>query len=340
MNKTWHRIIVLVTLLAVTAFPSFEMVQAVTCAQNPGASFCIPTAGEVTRGFKDGAHSGVDISGSTKPGIIPVYSAFDGTVVFVGRSHGCSGTSDQYAIGIRDDKKINGKNILALYTHMGHWVSKSHALRSYVSVPTGTKVKKGQLIGYQGDAPKGEPGCTSDPTAGTGVHLHFSIFESSRAYLDSYSSWGTACKRFDLWYELGGFSKSCPQDPNSGRAVNPEATAYLGLVSSSPGNKGNGYLMHSRLYIDSNRNLTYEVCGVNLDQDLYYRAWRAGWDFGLQHVRATFGNSESCMTLYDLDGGGPVNHRTTYYAAISLSQDQVGQICSSKQGLCDSIYAP
>jgi murein DD-endopeptidase MepM/ murein hydrolase activator NlpD len=97
-----------------------------------------------------------------------------------------------------------------------------------VHVKVGQKVKQGQLIGYQGDAPRGVPGCS---TATNGVHLHFSVHEMGRTFKNAYTSWGQRCDRSDFYYELGG-PMSCPANPSPAKAVNPELARYLGTLKS------------------------------------------------------------------------------------------------------------
>jgi murein DD-endopeptidase MepM/ murein hydrolase activator NlpD len=126
-----------------------------------------PMEGTLTQGFgKTGftalgynSHNGIDIA--APPGQ-PIYSAADGTVAHCG-------SNDEAAYGnwctVKHyiDTKTGQRCVVTLYAHM----------RSY-KVAAGSKVARGDLIGYQGNT-----GNTTRLIYGPsrGYHLHFSVFD-------------------------------------------------------------------------------------------------------------------------------------------------------------------
>lgn len=191
---------------------------------------CIPSSGLVSQRFKPytkpGVHSheAVDIAGGKPNGTTPVYAAHDGKVVYIGPAHANCGY--KYAVAIRYSGKVYGKYVLTLYNHMGHWNGSTRKFESYVRVKLGADVKKGQLIGYQGDAPSGVCG-----TETNGVHLHFAVYEKDEPFLDRYTSWGATCARTALFFETGATTANCSL-PKPAKAIDPEVYRYLGPLSS------------------------------------------------------------------------------------------------------------
>lgn len=95
-------------------------------------------------------------------------------------------------------------------------------------------------------------------------------------------------------------------------------------------------LTRSRLYVDGRNYLVLEFCGTNIHQDVYIGSKRAGRDFGIHPKRVDFGASEQCATDDNLADGTVLPGRT-YYSGVALAQQNVYNVCSSSQGLCDSI---
>lgn len=177
----------------------------------PTEDFCIPTAGTVTQRASS-SHMALDIAGpSALPGN-PVYAAYDGDVVYVGRAD--LGSDYRHAVAINHGYiGAKGKYVLSFYVHMGHDGS------GYATVNVGDSIQRGQLIGYQGDA-----------GIATGVHLHWEVHEFDIPFLDQYTHWGNGgCKRTDLWYEFGG-GGGCGANPQPAEAVDPES--YTGSLTN------------------------------------------------------------------------------------------------------------
>lgn len=187
-------------------------------------SFCVPTSGNVSQRYIKGKHEAIDIAAGSKK---PVYAAHSGRVVYIGRAHGGNCPNYAYAMAIRYDGKVDGKYVLTFYDHLGRWVP-GQGFESYIQVRLGQEVKKGQLIGYQGDAPRGIPQCS---TATNGIHLHFSIHEMDHSFKSSYPTWGKQCNRSDLFYELGG-QMACAPNPQPAKSANPEAGRYFGTLQN------------------------------------------------------------------------------------------------------------
>jgi hypothetical protein len=183
--------------------------------------FCVPTSGTITRRFDSG--QALVIAGGRGPGVVPVYAAHAGTVVYVGSTK--ANCDRDYAVAIARGQAMNGHHVLTLYNHLGHWDGRRFT--SYVKVRLGDHVTKGQLIGYQGDAPAGICGSGAAP-----VELQFSVYERQKEFLDQYKSWGERCDRSDLFFETGGKTGWCSLKKVA-RVVNPEAPHYLGSLGTN-----------------------------------------------------------------------------------------------------------
>ena len=179
---------------------------------------CTPTSGTITKRFEQ--TRALSIAGGREPGAQKVYAAHGGTVVYVGSTQ--AGCDRSYAVAITRDNTIGGQHVMTLYGHLGHW--DGQRFTSYVKVRVGDRVSKGQLIGYQGDAPAGICG-----NGGAPVELQFTVYEKQKPFLDRYTSWGKRCERTDLFFETGGKTASCSLK-HTARAVNPEAPYYLGAL--------------------------------------------------------------------------------------------------------------
>lgn len=131
------------------------------------APFLFPTNGLVgylwDDSFRPGhRHQGIDIFGGTKPGITPVYAAYDG---YLTRE---PNWISSLIIRVPDDPIIPGRQIWLYYTHLADPEGNTYILDSF---PTGSyekPVKAGDLLGYQGNY-------SGDPANPVGIHLHFSI---------------------------------------------------------------------------------------------------------------------------------------------------------------------
>lgn len=131
------------------------------------APFIFPSTGMVGYlwgdSFRAGHHhQGIDIFGGQKPGVTPVYSAYDG---YLTRLDDWKST---VIIRIPSDPLQPGRQIWTYYTHLA-----DSAGNSFISgqFPAGTFEKfipAGTLLGYQGNY-------SGNQVAPVGVHLHFSI---------------------------------------------------------------------------------------------------------------------------------------------------------------------
>ena len=139
--------------------------------QCPGAPFIVPSGNYVSANYhycrgaaqcehpELGYHQGIDLkqyeSGVpvNTPGIVPVYAAYEGTVILVGQGPIFQALDIQHT-------NVGGQAIV--YTYYAH-MANSDRTESYIVVNDGQWVTQGQLIGYQGNY-----GALS-------VHLHFSV---------------------------------------------------------------------------------------------------------------------------------------------------------------------
>lgn len=108
-------------------------------------------------------HKGVDILGSTTPGVTPVYAAAPGTVWTAERGNGFG-----WRVVIRHGHDVGGNGLwtYTIYGHMGNCSTGESLIAP--GITPGTKVAAGQLVGYQGDD-NYPNGCSSR------VHLHWEI---------------------------------------------------------------------------------------------------------------------------------------------------------------------
>jgi peptidoglycan LD-endopeptidase LytH len=131
------------------------------------APFIIPTEGWIGILYGDSIfgtqnHSGLDIFGMAGNGVTPVYAVYDGYLTRL--------PEWVSAVIIRhpQDPLTPGRQIWTYYTHMGDSAGNSYVIDQ---IPPGTielPVRKGTLLGYQGDY-NGQSWRSID------THLHFSI---------------------------------------------------------------------------------------------------------------------------------------------------------------------
>ncbi|EFO79810.1 Peptidase M23 [Oscillochloris trichoides DG-6] len=95
-------------------------------------------------------------------------------------------------------------------------------------------------------------------------------------------------------------------------------------------------LTRSRLYVDTRNYLMLEICGRNINQNIYIGSKRAGRDFGIVTRAVNFGSTEQCTTVENL-ADGAVLTSTTYQTGVALRTQDVYSVCGSSQGLCNSI---
>lgn len=111
-------------------------------------------------------HKGVDILGSTTPGVTPVYAAAAGTVWTAERGNGFG-----WRVVLRHGAVGgNGRFTYTIYGHMGNCGAGSSLIAS--GIAPGVQVAAGRLLGWQGN--DGYPnGCLSR------VHLHWEVRASN-----------------------------------------------------------------------------------------------------------------------------------------------------------------
>ncbi len=139
----------------------------------PDAFFSLPSDGLIGLLWNDPAgpytlfnpHTGIDVFGDGEPGTVPVYAAFDGLL---------SRRSDWLSSVIikHDDPLQAGRTIWSYYTHMAtRDGSRSFIVPAFPPDTTDIPVKRGDLLGYQGEyAGVGRPPI--------GMHVHFSMVTS------------------------------------------------------------------------------------------------------------------------------------------------------------------
>lgn len=131
------------------------------------APFIFPSAGFVGYLYDDvfqlgKRHTGIDVFSGTNAAEMPVYAPYDG---FVTREEGWKSS---LIIRIPEDPLQPDRQIWVYLTHMAD--RKGNGLIDQL-FPPGAKdvpVKKGQLLGFQGDY-------SGNPAKPVGVHLHLSI---------------------------------------------------------------------------------------------------------------------------------------------------------------------
>jgi len=139
----------------------------------PDAFFSLPSDGLIGLLWDDPAgpytllnpHTGIDVFGDGEPGTVPVYAVYDGLL---------SRRSDWLSSVIikHDDPLQPGRTIWSYYTHMASRDgSRSFIVSAFPPDTTDTLVKRGDLLGYQGEyAGVGRPPI--------GMHVHMSIVTS------------------------------------------------------------------------------------------------------------------------------------------------------------------
>ncbi len=135
--------------------------------QCEGAPFVVPTGGWIGVLYGDSIfgttnHSGLDIFGAEGNGVTPVYAAYDGYVTRL------PNWTSALIIRHPDDPLVPGRQIWTYYTHMADAGGNDYIIEQ---IPPGTielPVKRGTLIGYQGDY-------NGDALRQIDTHLHFSI---------------------------------------------------------------------------------------------------------------------------------------------------------------------
>ncbi len=139
----------------------------------PGAPFSLPSDGLIGLLWSDPAapytifnsHTGIDVFGDGEPGTVPVYAAYDGLL---------SRRNDWLSSVIikHDDPLQTGRTIWSYYTHMAtRDGSRSFIVSTFPAGTTDVPVKRGDLLGYQGEY-------AGVGRAPIGMHVHFSIVTS------------------------------------------------------------------------------------------------------------------------------------------------------------------
>ena len=139
----------------------------------PAVFFSLPSDGLIGLLWDDPAppytifnpHTGIDVFGDGAAGTVPVYAAYDGLL---------SRRSDWLSSVIikHDDPLQAGRTIWSYYTHMAtRDGSRSFIAATFPAGTTDLPVKRGDLLGYQGEY-------AGAGRAPIGMHVHFSIVTS------------------------------------------------------------------------------------------------------------------------------------------------------------------
>lgn len=156
-------------------YPEWSVNSGQRCGSAP---FIIPTDGFIgflwDDSFRPGhRHQGIDIFAGTKPGLTPVYAAYDG---YLTRREDWKSS---LIIRIPDDPLSPGRQVWTYYTHLADSNGNSFINTEFPPGTTEKPVSAGDLLGYQGNY-------SGDPANPVGVHLHFSIVndDGSGTYLN------------------------------------------------------------------------------------------------------------------------------------------------------------
>lgn len=142
----------------------------------PGAPFILPTDGFIGLLYADpngpytpaSPHQGIDIFSDAKPGVMPVYAAYDG---YVYRELTWRSALIQR---IPDDPLQPGRQIWLYYAHMADRKGNSFINEAFLPGTNGVFIEKGTLLGYTGDF-------NGNSIRDIWVHLHFSIIQDNGA---------------------------------------------------------------------------------------------------------------------------------------------------------------
>jgi murein DD-endopeptidase MepM/ murein hydrolase activator NlpD len=142
----------------------------VKAGQRCGAApFEIPSSGYIGYLWDDlfhigKGHQGIDIFAGTKPGITPVYAAYDGYLTRLPE------WKSSVIVRIPHDPLEPSRQIWTYYTHLADSDGKSYIDARFPTSTTEQFIEAGTLLGYQGDY-------SGDVNNPVGVHLHFSIVQ-------------------------------------------------------------------------------------------------------------------------------------------------------------------
>jgi peptidoglycan LD-endopeptidase LytH len=135
--------------------------------QCTGAPFLFPTDGLVGfiwgDSFRIGhQHQGIDIFAGTRPGVTPVYAAYDGYLTRL------PDWKSSLIIRIPIDPLNPDRQIWTYYTHLADAGGSSYIAAAFPPGTTEIPVSAGTFLGFQGNY-------SGDPDQPVGVHLHFSV---------------------------------------------------------------------------------------------------------------------------------------------------------------------
>lgn len=204
----------------------------------------------------------------------------------------------------------HGNGLVSFYEHL-----------QKMNVKVGDVVNPTSIIGISGN------GCNSE-----GAHLHFAVFLNGKEVKVSFADASVQA--------TGGYVRPSHMSGNPRYVYVADTKKASGTtpIPTLPTTFINGT---SRLYQDQNWNrVNLTICADNLAGNTVYVDFRrSGKEFTVPPKIAT----SRCVTFYDMDGAGPMNH-TTYFSRAALNQKPdtgwPAPGCASvtgKKGLCDSI---
>ncbi|MCD4753304.1 MAG: M23 family metallopeptidase [Anaerolineaceae bacterium] len=134
------------------------------------APFSLPTDGMIGYLWDDSfylrhRHTGIDIFGPTELGETPIYAAYDGYLTRM------ADWKSTVILRVPSDPINPEDQIWLYYTHMADKVGSSFIVDAFPLDTIDVFVKKGTLLGYQGNY-------SGNPSSPVGMHLHFSIVKS------------------------------------------------------------------------------------------------------------------------------------------------------------------
>jgi hypothetical protein len=267
------------------------------------APFAIPTSGIVTSLFEQSGsdvHLGVDISShGGKVRGAPVYAAYPGKVIFVGKFGKSIDGDDapaRHTVAI-DHGLVNGKYTVTIYMHMGLDSSDNHGVPiSFVDkcINPDTVVRMGTYLGDQGAAGNA-----------TGTHLHFEVRQRDIPWI-----------RSSGWYSGG-----IPVDPSTylvGSASLKKNESTLSFNGPSNDRCSAEAITPRNYYLFRNESYFFVT---NVGSDRLPSTWRTRWPGSDVSMALTTPSGE---TINPVDAQGVHRMKSGTAEVIQVDRPEIG----------------